>query len=164
MKFIIEQVAIYPHNVEEALKLLVDMEATAWTTDMVTARGDVFGEPGTNVARLMFNYDLIAGNEFEILEYLSGDNWVENGESYGQDRIGSVCHFGMHCTKEELKQWRAFFADRDIGVAQEVRTSSHTNPAIKDTRRYQYVIFDTKDTLGVDLKFIVRLDAVSKDD
>lgn len=155
MKFIIEQVAIYPHNADEAMKLLVDMGATSWTTDMVTASGDVFDEPGTNVARLQFNYDLIQGNEFEVLEYLSGDNWVERGPT---DRIGTVCHFGMHCSEAQLKEWRAFFAERDIGVAQEVRTSSHTNVAIKDSRRYHYVIFDTKDILGVDLKFIVRRD------
>jgi hypothetical protein len=41
-------------------------------------------------------------------------------------------------------------------VAQEVLTQSHTNPVISGKRWYNYVIFDTKDILGVDLKFIVR--------
>ena len=63
----------------------------------------------------------------------------------------------MHCSAEELVQWRAFFAERDIPVAQEVFTESHTNPVIAGQRWYNYVIFDTKDILGVDLKFIVRL-------
>jgi hypothetical protein len=37
-----------------------------------------------------------------------------------------------------------------------VDTYLHTNPVIKDSRRYTYVIFNTRDILGVDLKFIVR--------
>ena len=50
-----------------------------------------------------------------------------------------------------------FFANRDIEVAQEVFTDSHTNPVIAGKRSYNYVIFDTKNILGVDLKFIVRI-------
>jgi hypothetical protein len=34
--------------------------------------------------------------------------------------------------------------------------NSHTNPVISGKRWYNYVIFDTKEILGVDLKFIVR--------
>jgi hypothetical protein len=73
-----------------------------------------------------------------------------------EDRINSVSHLGMHCSAEELLKWRQFFADRSIAVAQEVMTQSHSNPAIAGQRWYNYVIFDTKDILGVDLKFIVR--------
>ena len=47
--------------------------------------------------------------------------------------------------------------ERGIKVAQEVFTKSHTNPVIAGKRKYNYVIFDTKEILGVDLKFIVRI-------
>ena len=46
-------------------------------------------------------------------------------------------------------------------MAQEVFTESHTNPVIAGKRSYNYVIFDTREILGVDLKFIVR---INKDD
>ena len=42
-------------------------------------------------------------------------------------------------------------------MAQEVMTESHTNPVIAGKRTYNYVIFDTKEILGVDVKFIVRI-------
>jgi hypothetical protein len=68
-----------------------------------------------------------------------------------------VSHLGVHCTSEELGEFRRKFADMEIRVAQEVFTQSHTNPfLVEQKRKYQYVIFDTYDVLGVDLKFIVR--------
>jgi hypothetical protein len=68
-----------------------------------------------------------------------------------------VSHLGMHCTAEELDAFRRKFADMGIRVAQEVFTESHTNPfLLEQKRKYQYVIFDTRDILGADLKFIVR--------
>lgn len=114
----------------------------------------MFGYASNNEANLSFNYGLVTGNEFEVLDYTTGINWMESF-----DRQNSVSHLGMHCSAEELAKWREFFSARNIQVAQEVVTQSHTNPAIKDSRRYNYVIFDTKAVLGVDLKFIVRLEA-----
>lgn len=156
MQFFIEQIAINPIDPAAAKKLLSEIGAMAWADDHVVASGYVFGEPGKNEANLSFNYNLgkndAAPLEFEILEYTEGNNWMNR-------RPHSVSHLGMHCTAEELLRWREFFHARGIGVAQEVVTESHTNPAIKDSRRYNYVIFDTADILGVDLKFIVRLPA-----
>jgi hypothetical protein len=71
-------------------------------------------------------------------------------------------HIGMHCTEAELESWRAFFASRNIAVAQEVFTKSHTNPVIAGKREYHYVIFDTYGILGIDVKFIVRRDLTQK--
>jgi hypothetical protein len=67
----------------------------------------------------------------------------------------------MHCSGDDLLKWREFFKERQINVAQEVFTESHTNPVIAGKRSYNYVIFDTREILGVDLKFIVR---INKDD
>ena len=63
----------------------------------------------------------------------------------------------MRVTAAELAEWRKFFKEEGIQVAQEVVTDSHTNPNIAGQRRYNYVIFDTREIIGVDLKFIVRL-------
>ncbi len=73
------------------------------------------------------------------------------------DHGSAISHLGMHCTAEELLEWRNFFSERGIRVSQEVETQSHTNDAVnKLGRHYQYVIFDTNEIIGADLKFIVR--------
>lgn len=153
LMFKIEQIAICPRDPAAAKELLAAIGAANWVEDHVCADGRVYGTPGENEADLSFNYDIFTGKEFEILHYTEGDNWMDRCE-----RRNSVSHLGMHCTPEELAHWRAFFAKRGITTAQEVFTNSHTNPVIAGKRRYNYVIFDTKAILGVDLKFIVRID------
>jgi hypothetical protein len=150
MEFKIEQVAIAPRNPAAAKRLLADMGVRFWIVDHVTAKGKVGNwseEEITNEADLSFNYDLITGKEFEMLHYTKGVNWLMG--------VDVVSHFGMHCTETQLTEWKQFFAERNIPIAQEVHTQSHTNPEIVD-RRYHYVIFETRPILGVDLKFIVR--------
>ena len=158
MKFKIEQIAICPQHPEKAKRLLEEMGAGEWAEDHVVAEGKVFGSPGRNEADLSFNYDLIDGNEFEVLNYTTGKNWMADREAKNDwpRKVNSVSHLGMHCTADELVEWRDFFKKRDIPVAQEVVTESHTNPVIAGKRTYNYVIFDTKEILGVDVKFIVR--------
>lgn len=152
IKFTIEQIAICPNDPEAARRLLADMGAVEWAEDHVTAEGSVYGTAGTNEADLAFNYEIFAGKEFEVLNYTEGDNWMNR-----EERRNSVSHLGMHCSGDELVLWRKFFAERGITVAQEVFTKNHTNPVIAGKRSYNYVIFDTKAILGVDLKFIVRI-------
>ncbi len=149
LKFRIEQVALCPNDPVAARELLEAMGIGPWTDDVVVATGTVGGWAATNVATLGFNYSALSGNELELLYYTQGDNWMAGAE-------GRVSHIGTHCTEEELKRWMEFFAARNIFIAQEVHTDSHTNPAIKDSRRYHYVVFDTRSILGVDVKFIVR--------
>lgn len=172
--FKIEQIALSIPNAQRAQDFLAKIGLTEWFHDHVVAKGHVFQEhpykgshdEETNEADLRFNYQ--AGNgsddgagkplELEILSYTKGENWIEENVSELDAHENQVSHLGMHVTAEELEGWRDFFYAEDISVAQEVNTESHTNPAIKDTRRYKYVIFDTRDIIGVDLKFIVRKD------
>jgi hypothetical protein len=154
MKFTIEQIAICPKDPAAARKLLEEIGAVSWADDHVSAKGAVQGVRGENEADLAFNYDIFSGKEFEILHYTEGRNWMQDAE-----RQNSVSHLGMHCSAEDLVKWREFFSQRNIPVAQEVMTQKHTNPVIAGERWYNYVIFDTKAILGVDLKFIVRLGA-----
>lgn len=158
-KFSIQQIAICPTNPTLARELLIDLGLTDWISDNVHAAGVARGVIGENHAHLQFNYQAGSGKdeeankplELEILHYTNGHNWMAKNPN-------TVSHLGMHCTSEELELYRKYFYSKGIGIAQEVNTLAHTNPAIKDSRRYQYAIFDTKDILGVDLKFIVRKD------
>lgn len=149
MKFKIEQIALCPKDPAAAKELLTAMGAGQWAEDHVIARGEVYGKPGVNEADLAFEYDMFTGSELEVLHYTAGRNWMERYPN-------SMSHLGMHCSAADLVKWREFFAARGIGVAQEVFTESHTNPHIAGKRWYNYVIFDTRDILGVDVKFIVR--------
>ena len=157
LQFKIEQIAICPKHPKAARALLAALGLDIWVEDVVAASGTVFEgkDKVYNVANLAFNYqgtpDAGQPLELEILDYKIGDNWMAR-------RAQSVSHLGMHCTEDELAGWRAKFAENKIGVAQEVFTEAHSNPAIKDSRRYHYVVFNTRDVLGVDLKFIVRRD------
>lgn len=156
MKFFIEQIALCPPDAKAAIKLLEHLGLTEWAHDTVIAKGKVFGNPGINEAALAFNYQAAREEpkplELEVLHYIVGDNWMAG-------RGPSVSHLGMHCSLEELEEWRMKFSGLGIKIAQEVDTRSHTNPVIAGKRWYKYVIFDTRNVLGVDLKFIVRKDA-----
>lgn len=157
LKFNIEQIAFYPADPAAAKELLTAMGHPDWAEDHVVAAGDVFGRHGLeNEADLSFNYTALKeARELEVLHYTTGENWMEHRTGATPRRAS---HIGMHCSEAELAEWRNFFAARKIKVAQEVRTSSHTNPVIAGKREYHYVIFDTYDILGIDVKFIVRKD------
>lgn len=154
IRFRVEQIAIAPKNPAAAIELLTALGAEDWARDHVVANGEVYGVGGKNEADLAFNYDLVSGGkEFEVLHYTHGLNWMDE-----PSRVNSVSHLGMHCTLGELVEFKLFFLKRGITVAQEVFTDSHTNPVIAGKRKYNYCIFNTKEILGVDLKFIVRID------
>jgi hypothetical protein len=163
LHFKIEQVALCPTNPAKARELLEDLGLTTWFKDNVHASGEVYGIPGENHALLQFNYEATAGVEIgkvasdakplelEVLHYTDGRNWMDR-------QPNTVSHLGMHVTGAELEEFRRYFFSKGIGIAQEVVTQGHTNPNIRDSRRYHYCIFDTRSILGVDLKFIERLE------
>jgi hypothetical protein len=155
MKFKIEQLALNPLHPGIAFGLMDALGLTDWSHDQASAKGPVHGQPATeegNVASLSFNHET-PGLELEIINYRSGDNWLEKHNTHAS----VASHIGMHCSAEELERWRAKFTALGIKVAQEVVTTKHTNPNVPEGRRYKYVIFDTRDIIGLDVKFIVRL-------
>ena len=153
---VMDQIAFYAPDAsaERAIKQQLGLLDAEWTEDLVTGRVSVFGEPeNISKAKLLFNYDL--GIELEILTYLHGPNWHRHRD---KAHSGPACragfppfmsHLGFHVNDGPLPTlpWP---------VAQRMVTTFHTNPAITD-RRYEYVIFDTRGKLGIDLKYIKRL-------
>lgn len=153
MELRIEQLALAPADPHAAYELLHQMGAVVWVHDMVTAEGEVRGREARNVAHLAFDYKLANKPvELELLDYKDGPNWLQAYPSQSM-----VSHLGMHCTEEELVEWKAFFAERDLHIVQEVDTIAHTNEELNEIgRRYHYCIFGTRGILGVDIKMIVR--------
>lgn len=155
LKFSIEQIALAPKDPAKARQLLNEMgfHAEEWIKDTVHASGVVFGSNAENRAELNF-FEGMSVHELEILDYQSGTNWID--ETTGGAR-NIVSHLGMHCSDEdELNSWKVFFAERGISIAQEVETLHHTNPAIAGKRQYHYVVFNTREILGTDIKIILR--------
>jgi len=151
MKFKIEQIALNPKDPGRAFALMGLLGLHDWSHDQATAVGEVHGESGSNVANLSFNHET-PDVELEIINYRSGENWLSKHN--GNSSVAS--HIAMHVPEPVLEQWRTKLALFGVKVAQEVVTTSHSNPAVPQGRHYKYVIFDTRDIIGLDLKFIVR--------
>lgn len=147
-KLVLDQIA-FACNHDEDVDMIKDQLGlldARWIQDEVIAHGEVDGLPGTNHARLLFNYDY--GIEIEILQYLDGHNYVRSQSL----ESGEICHLGFHMNEHcEVPFGR-------LRVAQKVETSLHTNPAvIAANRSYRYTIFDARGIFGTNLKVIERI-------
>jgi hypothetical protein len=146
----IDQIAFNTKNPLALMTTFQAMGLTEWHHDVVKASGEVYGNFASNRAELHFNYQL--GIELEILHYQEGDNWLRGG------REKDLSHLGCHIeTEEEVNAIKEKMKGLGIGIAQEVYTTSHTNPVIAGKRKYHYVIFASKPFIGFDLKIIRRI-------
>ena len=145
----IDQLAFiaYSDNDERDIKASLGLQDAEWVEDVVVATGEVRGEPGSNTAKLLFNYDM--GVEVEILRYTSGPNYASRLHG------GRLCHVGIHAERDRPAP------TFDAPIIQRVETQSHTNPfLLANGRKYRYTIYDTMVTLGVYMKVIERIEKV----
>jgi len=148
--FKIDQIGIRPKDPKAAQELLVAIGAKLWAYDNSNAEGTVYGIRGSHSSEVCSNYTLAPESvELQILDYLSGPNWLANKEG------SIVAYFGMDTDEDALKGWKVFFEERDIKIVQEVKTTSHTRP-LYDKKQHHHCIFGTRDILGVDILFTVR--------
>lgn len=171
-KIKIDQVAIATKDSDKLIETLKQVGLTEWIKDKVVATGSVRGEENqTNEANLAFNYQM--GIEFEVLEYTQGKSWHNELRKLEGD-ANFLSHIGFHLTddkeviagggevillsaEEKLQEIKAKMLQLGYKVAQEVLTDSHTNEyLLKQKRKYHYVIFDTREEFGFDVKLIVR--------
>jgi len=141
-------IVVDDYNLARALTRIGD-----WVQDTVRTEGWALQRNGQmewvqNEANLMFNYDMWP-MEYEVLHYVEGWNWHMLRDA----RTPYLSHYGIHIEGDD----EVVLASRRWRVLQESFTYSHTNPAIKDSRRYRYIIFDSRDDLGAELKLIQRL-------
>lgn len=159
----IEQIAFHTNDIDHTKDQYYPLGIRKWESDIVTAKGTLhiseYGDTEireiTNVARLEFNYDMEV--ELELIQYLAGDNW----HSY-QRRTGTFqSHMSYHVEDMQFEVQR--LKNAGLRVIQEVKTLSHTNPhLLQNGRKYHYVIFDSRDKLGFDLKLIKRIEKDSQ--
>lgn len=163
----IDQIAIGTKDGDKLVKTLSSLGLTEWTKDTVLAKGSVRGvENLENTAILHFNYQM--GIEFEVLEYVFGESWHDKIRIYeNQEYI--LSHIGYHLVddmsrdpicqtaEEKLQEIKEKFLAAGYKIAQEVWTQKHTNEyLIQQKRKYHYIIFDTREAIGFDVKLIVR--------
>lgn len=161
-----EQIAFYTPNIEASKDVYRYLGCKTWMDDTVTARGRVGQreqkEPNTiiNVATLAFNYDL--GIELELIKYNAGMNWHRKAgriEDDGHCSVPFLSHMAYHT--EGMADEKKRLLNSGFHIVQDVRTISHTSvPLMESGRRYNYVIFATRDVLGFDVKVIERIEPV----
>ena len=136
MKFKIDQISFYPMNTIEAKNLLSDMGLSLWAEETNFSKGTVFGFPCENESKSFVHGQIGPAPEIELLEYKKGPNYMDirpNADPY------RAAHIAMFINESEVVHWRTFFADRNIGICQEMNG---------------HIIFNTHPILGIDVKFI----------
>jgi hypothetical protein len=158
LKFEIHQISLNPRNPDKARELLFDLGLTDWFVDTISSHGSVYGKDGCENRSVVYStYDADDCSltrtpvDLEIMKSLSGENWMDR-------KSASVSHLGMYVTEEQLDRFRIYFNGKWIAVAQEIFTDYHSNTHINEKYRFHTVTFDTRDILGVDLMFIVRME------
>jgi hypothetical protein len=150
MKF--EQIAVVADR--EFKTQLPFMEgASAWTRDIVTAKGILVNAydqviPIHNRAELRFNYDVFTGKEFELIHYIDGHNYL------GHRIPGTLSHFGVHVPDIDMS--KPYLEAKGFKIVQEVVTVNHSNTNVPLDRHYRYAIFRHPD-LHYFWKLIQRL-------
>ena len=161
MKF--DQLAIHVNRLEEYHRLAMANACTV--EDTVVARGRVFGSDLIeNTARLAFNYSRWP-MEFEVLFYERGDNWLSRPVNIRTRtyRSSGLSHYGMNLPDQRaMLEWKEKLGRHK--VAQEVVTLSHKNEVIAGKRWYHYVVYDTYQEMGADIKLILRLNSEEERD
>lgn len=157
----IDQVAFYANDPGYARDLFgVMFGMKEWVTDIALARGTVFGiEVQRMAGELSFNYQ--AGIEVEVLHYITPLHWHSARAKFLGESLPPgifLSHIGTHV--DDMAVARLPFEKAGWGVAQEVRTYSHTNPYLLERgRTFHYVVWNSQSIIGYDLKLIQRIEA-----
>ena len=84
-------------------------------------------------------------------ETFAGDNIISDIRAFFTDALAD----GV-LQPSDIEEMKEKFGKLGLKIVQEVETESHTNEVIKGKRKYNYVIFDTHELFGFDLKLIQR--------
>lgn len=132
MIFLITRIALQPPNAAAARKLLAQLGLTDWFKEA----SNEFGKKPETL-------------ELEIID-------DDKSGMLTTSRKGMKYSLGMYCTADELEAFSKTLAALNIKTLQEAFIDRHAVPYLLETKRnHQYIIFDTRKVLGINLKFIV---------
>jgi hypothetical protein len=149
------QVAMYCGSLkgmERAEARFEQMGFGDWTHDIARLVGTIRGEPAECVAYMAFNYDILPGIEYELLVYDGPTRWNGTG-AYSMTPFISHISYHVEDLSSEVRRMTARYGH----AVQAFETHDHTNDTIKGQRRFNEVIFDTREEFGHDIKLIQRL-------
>jgi hypothetical protein len=155
--FEVEQVALAVENITAAVSRYQAAGFEEWFKDTVTLQVNNYNEHGQRdstmaVAELAFNYQVIPGKEFELIEFKVGENFHENLS------VPGLSHMGLHV--DNIHSWMARYRNMYFKTLMEARTISHTGKPAETGVRYKYVILNTIKEYGFYLKLIERIEPV----
>lgn len=153
MKFIIDQITLYPQNPDKAIALLTEMGMSDWARDHICATSTVFCGPGVTEA----NSSICAANvhELEVLNYNYGQSWMGNVNK----GVTAAC-LSMNVTEKELDDWMEFFSSRGILCLQAALSHAHSSAAMRGKVRRE-LVFDTRRILSIDVRIVAVCDIPS---
>jgi len=152
------QVAMYCGSLAgmtAAIARLSDMGFTEWSHDVAHLEGTINGNPASSTAYMAFNYEVLPGIEYELLVYDGQTRW--DGHLYEAPDIGMpfISHISYHV--DDIDAEVAEMTERFGHPIQAFETHDHTNPRIQGKKRFNEVIFGTRELFGHDIKLIQRI-------
>lgn len=149
---LIQQLAVVSEDIDRDVARLTLAGYDEWVRDEVTAQALVVGTGCIFRARLAFNYQMMDGVEFELIQPLTKPSYVsERGV-----QPGSIAHVGRHVDDED-EMAAAINSFRLDDMLQVCTTTDHTNPKVPPTRRYMYSIYESN-LMPWPVKLIQRLE------
>lgn len=144
-------VTLHASEGELSPRLFLQDRAAAFDGDEYSAVDFESGETDRVELDLKFNYDF--GIELEELAVASGTSGY-----WDKAEVGTPLHYGIHLSDEGHTEELVNRLADQFSLVQVTATLSHSNPAIADSRRYIYTIWDARSMLGGSfLKLIERV-------
>lgn len=154
----LKQIAILVEDARPGLDLLEGQGYADWVFDTCEQRGRVIDPIQGWVdfegsAAMWFNYDVVPGIEYELLEY-RGNHWHYYAARTAEE-VGEPVFSHMSMYVDDLD---AYMTKNQAGLVQTFYTFRHTNEHLtKDGRWFKEAIYDTREQLGFDLKVMQKM-------
>ena len=142
------QIAIYAANQDNAVDFYKEMGHTDWIEDFAILHGWLDGELVETKAHIQFNYDIMP-MELEFLTYMGPNRHTAQGRD---GVVPFISHMSVYtddvfdvAMNMPMKPYHRFV------------TRDHMNPGVRDKKRFIECIYDTRNVLGYDIKFIQKV-------
>ena len=154
LQYQFHQVAIFcpDHGAKDAMDLYKTFGFKRWIEDSAELKGFLHGDPVVTKARMYFGYSVIGG-ELEFLEY-EGPSRHQGSE--GRGRSPYISHMSAYVDDVRTTVSDVYIVTGRVPYHRFI-TQNHTNPAVAGKKRFIEAIYDTRELIGYDLKFIQKV-------
>lgn len=152
LKYQWHQVAIFTADINRSVFQYRRLGFQNWIEDRAELKGFLWGAPVVTQAHMMFGYGVMP-MELEFLSYRGPNRHLSEGRTGAPPFISH-----MSAYVDDVKQ-TCMDLLHDSGKTPYHRfiTQNHTNPNVVGKKRFIEAIYDTREDLGYDLKFIQKV-------